>query len=109
MKKLRGSDQSRRCKQFRIAMGYGAHGKQKEFAARIGVEKDTWSHIEHGVPLSKDVAFKIMTEFPGVDPMWFWFGDTRGLSAAMSQLLGVLDIPPNDSSISSKTRGGSSA
>ena len=82
----------KRAKQFRIAVAGYESGRK--FALDNGIAYGTWNGIENGSPMSTAVWLKIGRKWPGMAHDWFKYGDSRGLSGAMIQLLSGL---PNQS------------
>ena len=46
-----GSDESKRARRLREAMGFNGRGRQQKFAELLGVERGRWNHVECGAPL----------------------------------------------------------
>lgn len=88
-------EQSRRLTQMRKALDYDT---QKDWADAIGIMPKRWENMESGRnPVSRDVATKIVTKFPGLTRDYLQAGDTRGLTLEMLKTLGLL---PKGSSLS---------
>lgn len=47
---------------------------QSAFAARLGIEPNRWNNMERGSPLSKEVAFLIVRQFPDITFDWLFRG-----------------------------------
>jgi hypothetical protein len=90
MKRTPNSDVAQRCVKLRKAMGYDYHGGQSEFADFLGVTIGRWNGVEHGNPLSKSLAFRVVQKCPEVTVDWLWFGNSGGLSVRMARALGEL-------------------
>ena len=82
-----GSDESKRARRLREAMGFNGRGGQHAFANSLGVERGRWSNVECGAPLSKDMALRIVRKFPGVTLDWLFLGSPEGLTAEMARAL----------------------
>lgn len=75
----------RRARDFRIRVAGRQSGRQ--FAHDLGIAYGTWNGIENGSPMSTRVWLKIGHRWPGMAHDWFRYGDRRGLSGAMIELL----------------------
>lgn len=75
-----------RMKQLRISLGFSV---EAAFAAYLGVSPQRWGNVEDGLPLGKDLAFRIVQRVPGVTLDWLWLGKTDGLSFEMVRKLGI--------------------
>lgn len=63
------------------------------FAAYLGISAPRLSNVENGLPLSKEIAFRIVERVPGITTDWLWFGNVGGLTVERwRQLEGLL--PP---------------
>ena len=83
-----GSDESKRARRLREAMGFNGRGGQQAFANFLGVDRGRWNNVECGAPLSKDMALRIVRKFPGVTSLdWLFLGRTDGLTAEMARAL----------------------
>ena len=82
-----GSDESKRARRLREAMGFNGRGGQHAFANSLGVERGRWSNVECGAPLSKEMAVRIVRKFPGVTLDWQILGSPEGLTAEMARAL----------------------
>ena len=85
--KFLGSDDSKRARRLREAMGFNGRGAQQKFAELLGVERGRWNNVECGAPLSKEMALRIVRKFPGVTLDWLFLGRTEGLTAEMALAL----------------------
>ena len=47
---------------------------QSAFAVRLGIEPNRWNNMERGSPLSKEVAFLIVKQFPDITFDWLFRG-----------------------------------
>ena len=81
----------RRAKLFRMAAGYSSGRK---FALEHGIVYGTWNNIENGASMGTAVWLKVARRWPGMTHDWFKYGDGRGLSGSMSQLINGLPIEP---------------
>ena len=81
--KFLGSDDSKRARRLREAMGFNGRGDQQKFAELLGVDRGRWNNVECGAPLSKEMALRIVRKFPGVTLDWLFLGRTEGLTAEM--------------------------
>ena len=82
-----GSDESKRARRLREAMGFNGLGAQQKFAELLNVERGRWNNIECGAPLSKEMALRIVRKFPGVTLDWLFLGRTGGLTAETARAL----------------------
>ena len=82
-----GSDESKRARRLREAMGFNGRGGQQAFAEFLGIERGRWNNVECGAPLSKEMAVRIVRKFPGVTLDWLFLGRTEGLTAEMALAL----------------------
>jgi transcriptional regulator with XRE-family HTH domain len=82
-----GSDESKRARRLREAMGFNGRGGQQAFANFLGVERRRWSNVECGAPLSKEMAVRIVRKFPGVTLDWLILGSPEGLTVEMARAL----------------------
>lgn len=80
-----------RCRHLRESLGYES---QTGFAEALGISLARWNNVENGMPLSSQLALKIVRTFPGVSMDWLFTGATNGLSFEMARLLGVHPTPP---------------
>ena len=85
--KFLGSDDSKRARRLREAMGFNGRGAQQAFANFLGVDRGRWNNVECGAPLSKEMALRIVRKFPGVTLDWLFLGRTEGLTAEMALAL----------------------
>lgn len=60
---------------------------QRAFAEYLGVSPSRLNNIENGMPLSIDVAQKIVAKFPVYTLDWLYNGKEDGLSAATRQAI----------------------
>lgn len=60
------------------------------WAAFLGVSDQRWNNLETGLPLSKDMAFKLVQRVPGLTTDWLWFGNAGGLPVDLARRLGEL-------------------
>jgi hypothetical protein len=82
-----GSDESKRARRLREAMGFNGRGAQQAFANFLCVDRGRWNNVECGAPLSKEMALRIVRKFPGVTLDWLFLGRTEGLTAEMARML----------------------
>jgi transcriptional regulator with XRE-family HTH domain len=82
-----GSDESKRARRLREAMGFNGRGSQQKFAEFLGVERSTWNNVECGAPLGKEMALRIVRKFPGVTLDWLFLGRPEGLTVEMARML----------------------
>jgi transcriptional regulator with XRE-family HTH domain len=57
-----------------------AGDSQTEFAKRLGISLSRWNNIENGVPLGRDVAFRLVNAIPGLTLDYIYFGKPGGIS-----------------------------
>jgi transcriptional regulator with XRE-family HTH domain len=86
-----GSDESKRARRLREAMGFNGRGSQQKFAELLGVERGRWNNVECGAPLGKEMALRIVRKFPGVTLDWLFLGRTEGLTVEMAHALAAID------------------
>ena len=55
-----GSDESKRARRLREAMGFNGRGGQRAFAEFLGIERGRWNNVECGAPLGKEMAVRIV-------------------------------------------------
>ena len=82
-----GSDESKRARRLREAMGFNGRGAQQAFAELLGIERGRWNNVECGAPLGKEMALRIVRKFPGVTLDWLFLGRPEGLTAEMARML----------------------
>ena len=80
-------DDSKRARRLREAMGFNGLGAQQKFAELLNVERGRWNNVECGAPLSKEMALRIVRQFPGVTLDWLFLGRTEGLTVEMALTL----------------------
>ena len=85
--KFPGSDESKRARRLREAMGFNGRGGQQAFANFLGVERGRWNNVECGAPLGKEMAVRIVRKFPGVTLDWLILGRPEGLTVEMARAL----------------------
>ena len=68
-------------------MGFNWLGGQQAFANFLGVERGSWSNVECGAPLSKEMAVRIVRKFPGVTLDWLILDRPEGLTVEMARAL----------------------
>jgi transcriptional regulator with XRE-family HTH domain len=89
--KFPGSDESKRARRLREAMGFNGRGGQQKFAELLGVERGRWNNVECGAPLGKEMAVRIVRKFPGVTLDWLILGKPEGLTVEMAHALGGIE------------------
>lgn len=82
-----GSDESKRARRLREAMGFNGRGGQQKFAELLGVGRGRWNNVECGAPLGKEMALRIVRKYPGVTLDWLFLGRTEGLTVEMARVL----------------------
>lgn len=60
---------------------------QTAFAARLGIEVKRWNNFERGMPLSKEIAFLLLREVPGLTLDWLFLGIEDGLPVKLQREL----------------------
>ena len=90
---------AQRVRRLREAMGYDSPGS---FAALLGYSPQRWGNVENGVPLSRDVAFKLVQIVPGLTLDWLYFGKPDGLPMELARRLG--ELPPGPGKRTSEPR-----
>lgn len=63
------------------------------FANWIGITPQRWSNFENGMPLSKDVAIRLVRRIHGLTLDYVFLGRTEGLSVDLARKLG--ELPPS--------------
>jgi hypothetical protein len=87
---------SQRLKLLRTAI---ARQNQTQFARRLGIGISRWSMMENGGQLSKQVAFLLVRNFPGLTLDWLFLGNPGGLPVILQrelQAATALNEPPTD-------------
>jgi transcriptional regulator with XRE-family HTH domain len=88
--------QTMRLRRMREALGYN---EQKDFANALGITKSRWGNMETGgLPISKEVAEKIVKKFPILSIDYVLKGDTRGFNMDTLRLLGIAPAAGSSSS-----------
>ena len=87
--KDRDETMAERLLKLRIAMGYESQGA---FAALLGLSAPRWNNVENGLPMSRDIAFRLVQKCPGLTLDWLYFGKPDGLPVELARRLGAL--PP---------------
>jgi transcriptional regulator with XRE-family HTH domain len=82
-----GSDESKRARRLREAMGFNGRGGQRAFAEFLGIERGRWNNVECGASLGKEMAVRIVRKFPGVTLDWLILGSPEGLTVEMARAL----------------------
>ena len=62
-------------------------GNQAAFATKLGISAPRWNNFEKGMPLSKDVAFRLVRNVPGLTLDWLYLAVEDGLTLALRQRL----------------------
>ncbi|WP_316158745.1 MULTISPECIES: helix-turn-helix transcriptional regulator [unclassified Bradyrhizobium] len=60
---------------------------QKAFTDRLGISPQRWANFVGGMPLSIDVAQKLVRIIPGLTLDWLYNGERRGLSVDLDRAL----------------------
>lgn len=81
------SEVSERVRRLRLAMGYESQGS---FAALLGLSAPRWNNVENGLPMSRDIAFRLVQKCPGLTLDWLYFGKPDGLPLELARRLGEL-------------------
>lgn len=88
--KLKASDivagQGDRLKLLRETLGYST---ATAFAEFLGLGITRYHPFEKSVPLSRDVAFRVVQKIPGMTLDWLYFGKPEGLPLELARRLGV--------------------
>ena len=69
------------------------YASSAEFARFIGVDPRRVNNVESGLPLGKDLAFKLRQAVPGLTTDWLWYGDPVGLTLELAERLGEAGRP----------------
>jgi len=86
--KAQPSPTGARARVLREAMGYDS---AIAFAAFLGVSPQRWNNVEVGYPLSRDMAFLLVSKVPGLSLDWLYFGRADGLPLELARRLGALE------------------
>ncbi len=78
--------QGGRLRLLRETLGYQTATAFAEFL-EIGITR--YHPFEKGVPLSRDVAFRLVQKIPGMSLDWLYFGKPDGLPLELALRLGV--------------------
>ncbi len=62
-------------------------------AGKLGISPQRWNNFEGGLPLSKEIAFKLVRLIPGLTTDWLWFGKADGLPVHLARDLEGLPEP----------------
>ena len=62
-------------------------GNQAAFAAKLEISPSRWNNFEKGLPLSKDVAFRLVRKVPGLTLDWLYLAIEDGLTLALRRRL----------------------
>ena len=95
----RDEPMAERLQRLRKAMGYESQGA---FAALLGLSAPRWNNVEHGLPMSRDIAFRLVQKCPGLTLDWLYFGKPDGLPLELARRLG--ELPPGRSKATSAPR-----
>lgn len=57
------------------------------FARSIDITPPRWANFEAGMPLSREVAIKLVHKIPGLTLDWLYLGRTEGLTVQLSRQL----------------------
>lgn len=71
------------------------YASSAQFARAIGIDPRRLNNVEQGLPLGKDLAFKMRQTVPGLTVDWLWFGDASKLPLELAERLGVAGAPTN--------------
>lgn len=63
------------------------------FAQFLGIGQQRWSNFENGMPLSREIAFRLVQTVPGLTLDWLYFGKAEGLPVDLARSLGALAPP----------------
>jgi plasmid maintenance system antidote protein VapI len=86
-KTARDADVAVRLRLLRAVIEGEETGAVTRFARRIGITVPRWSNFEGGLPLSKDVAIRLVQQIPGLTLDWLYLGRRAGLSVELDQRL----------------------
>jgi hypothetical protein len=64
-----------------------AGDNQTIFAKKIDIDVKRWNNFERGLPLSKEVAFRLVERIPGLTLDWLWLGIESGLPLQLQREL----------------------
>lgn len=91
MKKIDGFDVEAYQRRLRILRQIISGENQQDFADRLGIGMMRWNNYERGYPVPREVAFILMSKFPGISVEWIWFGMTGNLSEHYAKRIAVLE------------------
>jgi transcriptional regulator with XRE-family HTH domain len=83
------SGQGDRLRRLRKAYGFET---SNAFAAYIGIGYPRWNAFENDFPLSREVAFTLVSRF-GVSLDWLFLGKIDAMPTELLRRLGELDAP----------------
>lgn len=82
--RARNRDQMQRLKRLREISGMN----QLAFAAYLGISPPRWNNYEtQGLPLSVDVAMRLIQRIPGLTLDWLYLGKADGLPLQLARKL----------------------
>lgn len=73
---------------LRETLGYGT---SIAFAKALRVSPQRLNNVEVGIPLSRDLAFRLVKFVPGLTLDWLYFGKPEGLPVELARRLGALE------------------
>lgn len=59
----------------------------KEFAEFVGIDNKTWSHYEHGYPISRKSFQFLHRKIFGFPVEWLWYGDETHVESELLKKL----------------------
>lgn len=78
-------------RRLRLVENYSGFRTGKAFATDLGILDSRWSNMKGGLPLTYEVAEKIVRRYPGITLDWLWFGNPGGLPVQLQRRLAELD------------------
>jgi hypothetical protein len=78
-------------KRLRLVERFSTFRTGKAFATDLGILDSRWSNMKGGMPLTYEVAEKIVRRYPGFTLDWLWLGNSGGLSVQLQQKLNDLE------------------
>lgn len=84
--------QAQRLTRLREVMGYAT---DTAWAAYLEIPVQRWSNVVNGLPVSRDLAFRLVQKVPGLTLDWIYFGKSEGLPLGLARQLGELGGPEN--------------
>jgi hypothetical protein len=78
-------------RRLRIVEKYSGFQTGKAFALDLDILDSRWANMKSGLPLTYEVAEKIVRRYPGITFDWLWLGHPGGLPVHLQRRLTDLD------------------